>query len=225
MKANADKCHVLLNTSNELTVKINEVQIKNSQSEKLLGITNDEDLKFEDHINNICRKASATISALSSIAPYMDLPKRKQIMNAFFKSQFSHSPLTWMMHSRKLKNKINRLHERCLRLAYNGSLSSFEELLERGNSVSVHNRNIQCLAIELCKVFNGIYPDIMKDVFHVSTSSITISGADALSPPDQLKLYYGSESLSYLAPKIWELIPNNIKSLENLSKFNKAIKN
>ena len=38
MKANADKCHVLLNTSNELTVKINEVQIKNSQSGKFLGI-------------------------------------------------------------------------------------------------------------------------------------------------------------------------------------------
>ena len=29
MKANADnKCHVLLSTNNELTVKINEVQIK-----------------------------------------------------------------------------------------------------------------------------------------------------------------------------------------------------
>ena len=61
MKANTDKCHVLLNTSNELTIKINEVQIKNSQSEKLLGITIDNDLRFEDHINNICRKVSAKI--------------------------------------------------------------------------------------------------------------------------------------------------------------------
>ena len=69
LKANADKCHVLLNRSNDLTVKINEVQIKNSQSEKLLGITIDNDLKFEDHINNICRKASAKISALSRIDP------------------------------------------------------------------------------------------------------------------------------------------------------------
>ena len=67
MKANAGTCHVLSNTSIELTVKINEVQIKNSQSEKLLGITIDNDLKFEDHINNICRKASAKISALSRI--------------------------------------------------------------------------------------------------------------------------------------------------------------
>ena len=61
MKANADKCHVLLSTSNELTVKINEVKIKNSQSKKFLGIIIDNDLKFEDHINNIRRKASARI--------------------------------------------------------------------------------------------------------------------------------------------------------------------
>ena len=55
MKANADTCHLLLYTSNELTVKINEVQIKKSQSENLLGIIIDNDLKFEDHLNNICR--------------------------------------------------------------------------------------------------------------------------------------------------------------------------
>ena len=50
MTATVDKCHVLLSTNNELTVNINEVQIKNSQSEKLLGITIDIDLEFEDHI-------------------------------------------------------------------------------------------------------------------------------------------------------------------------------
>ena len=90
-----------------------------------------------------------------------------------------------MMQSRKLNNKINRLHERCLRVTYNDGLSSFEELLERDNSVSVHNRNIQRLAIKLYKLLNGIYSDIMKDVFPLRTSSV--SGADTLSPPDQLK--------------------------------------
>ena len=77
MQDTADKCHVLLNTSNELIVKINEVQIKNSQSEKLLGITIDNDLKFEDHINNICRKASAKISALSRIEIVQKLSENK----------------------------------------------------------------------------------------------------------------------------------------------------
>ena len=130
----------------------------------------------------------------------MDLPKRKQIMNAFFKSQFSYSPLKWMMHSRKLNNKINLLHERYLSVTYNDGLSSFEELLERDNSVSVHNRNIQCLAIELYKVFNGICPNIMKDVFPLSTSSnCDIRSRRTLTTRSVKTVYYGTESLSCLA--------------------------
>ena len=66
-------------------MSFNVVQIKNSQSENLLGITVGLDLKFEDQKNNKCRKASAKISALWAIVPYMDLPKRKRIMNEFFK--------------------------------------------------------------------------------------------------------------------------------------------
>ena len=135
-------------------------------------------------------------------------------MNAFFKSQFSYSPVAWIMHSRKLKKKINRLHERCLHLAYNDDLSSFEELLERGNSVSVRKRNIQCLAIELYKVFNDICPD--KDVFPLSTSSnCDIRSRRTFTTRSVKTVYYETESLSYLAPKVWELIPKNIKSLEN----------
>ena len=63
MKANADKCHVLLSISNDLTVKINGVQIKNSQSVKLPRNNIDNDLKFEDHINIKCGKAIAKVSA------------------------------------------------------------------------------------------------------------------------------------------------------------------
>ena len=92
----------------------------------------------------------------------MDSPKRKHIMNTFFTVQLQHINLII-----KLNNKINRLQERRLRVTYNDGLSSFEELLERDNSVSVHNRNTQCLAISLYKVFNGVCPDIRKDVFIV----------------------------------------------------------
>ena len=131
------------------------------------------------------------------------------------------------MHSRKRNNKINRLHERCLCVTYNDSSSSFEELLERDNSVSVHNRNIHiCLAIELYKVFSGICPDIMEDVFPLSTSSnYDIRSRRTFTTRSVKTVYYGTESLSYLAPKVWELIPNNIKSFENLPKFKKVIKN
>ena len=88
-------------------------------------------------------------------------------MNAFFNAQFSYCHLTWMFHSRK----INKLHERCLRIVYNNNTSTFEELLETDNSVLVYFRNVQALAVELYKVVNGFSPAIMKDVFPFNANS------------------------------------------------------
>ena len=97
-------------------------------------------------------------------------------MNAFFNAQFSYCKLTWMFHSRKLNNKINKFHERCLRIVYNNNTSTNEELRETDNSISVHFRNVQALAIELYKVVNRFSPDIMKDIFPLSETYVTTLG-------------------------------------------------
>ena len=95
----------------------------------------------------------------------MDERKRRTIMKAFINSQFGYCPLVWMFHSRQLNNRINKIHERALRIVYNDFSSTFNELLLKDNSVSIDNRNIQALAIELYKIKNDISPEIMKDVF------------------------------------------------------------
>ena len=86
-------------------------------------------------------------------------------MKAFISSEFGYCPLVWMFHSRKLNNRINRLHERALRIVYQDFDASFTELLERDNSKTIHVRNIQLLAIELYKVKNGLSPPFMNDIF------------------------------------------------------------
>ena len=150
---------------------IGTAQIKNMQNEKLVGITTDSKLSFDKHIQQICSRTSAKLKALARIAPFMNITKRKILMNAFFNVQFSYCPLTWMFHSRKLNNKINKLHERCLRIVYNNNTSTYEELLETDNSVSVHFQNVQALTIELYMVVNRFSPDIMKDVFPLNENS------------------------------------------------------
>ena len=110
MKGNEDKCHVLISTKENVCVNIGATQITNSACEKLLGIKVDSSLNFEDHIGSICKKAGAKLNALTRITNHMPFQKRKLLMNAFFTSQFSYYPLTWMFRSRKLNNNINRLH-------------------------------------------------------------------------------------------------------------------
>ena len=82
LKRNANKCHLLVSSSDAVSIRVSEYDIK--------------------------------IYALARIAPYMDLPKRHMVMNAFFNSQFNYCPLIRMFHNRTTKRKINRLHERCL---------------------------------------------------------------------------------------------------------------
>ena len=126
-------------------------QIEHSKWQKLLVINIDSKLTFEDHRNRICKKASAKLNVLSRISYYMDPLKRQLLVNVFFTSQFNYCPLTWMFHCRKLNNKINGLHERCLRLIYSDRNSSYEELLDKDNTVPIHQKNLQKLAIEMFK--------------------------------------------------------------------------
>ena len=60
-----------------------------------------------------------------------------------------------MFHSRGLNNKINPIHERALKITYSDNTSNFQELLEKNNFVSIHHRNLQVLATEMCKTTNN----------------------------------------------------------------------
>ena len=65
----------------------------------------------------------------------MNVSKKRIIMKSFIESQFGYCPLIWMFHSRGLNNKINRIHERALRIAYNDTSSLYGELLTKDRSV------------------------------------------------------------------------------------------
>ena len=61
--------------------------------------------------------------------------------------------------------KINRIHERALKITYKDRFSTFQELLQKGNYVIIHHKNVQRLAIEIYKVLHGFTPPILNDIF------------------------------------------------------------
>ena len=86
-------------------------------------------------------------------------------MKAFVEFQFSYCPLIWMFHSRGLNSKINLIHERALRITYNDKSSTFQELLDKDNSVLIHHRNMRVLATEIYKVLHKYSSAILNEVF------------------------------------------------------------
>ena len=108
MKLNNDKFHLLLNMQDQNFLKIGNFIMNNSFCEILLVITFNCKLKLRSHIKDICKKATRKLNALFKIVPFMDISRRKVLMNAFFRSQFNYCrPLIWMCYNRFLNQKIN----------------------------------------------------------------------------------------------------------------------
>ena len=153
----------------------------------------------------------------------MALNQRRLIMRAFINSQFNYCPLVWMFCSRKINHKINRIHERALRTVYNDVDSSFEELLLKDNAVTVHIKNIQALAIEIYKVVNNISSEIMKLVFPMKNVR-RYPSENVFHTRNVKSSHYGTSSLAYLAPKVWEIVPSELKNLNSIELFRLRIR-
>ena len=161
MKSNVNKCHLLVSTNNTVNIRVENFYTKNSDCEKLLEVSFDHKLTFNIHISDLCKKPSEKFHAITKVTPYMNISKRRIIINALLKSQLSYYSLVWMCYNCVNHNKINRLHERCLRKIYSDNTSLLKALLERGRSVFIHNRNLQLLDIKMYKASKGLSPPII----------------------------------------------------------------
>ena len=223
MEVNTGKSHLLHSGNSRATIENSYIESEDKQV--LLGITVDSNLTFENYINSICKKASQKLNVLARIAPYMNIQKRGTTMKSFVTSQFSYCLVIWMFQTRRPNNKINSIHERALRIKYQDNTSVFQELLNKDNSVSIHHRNLQVLATEIFKIHRGLSPEILRETFVSEACSYDLHRNDTFEKRQVHSVYHGTESLSFLGPKIWDLVPVELKQSESLYSFKLKVKN
>ena len=225
MLLNETKCQFLIIESSRskraesASLKVLNETIYEKNDGKILGITIDNNINMKKHIKNICKKAGNKLNALARIAKYIDLSKRKLLMKSFVISQFNYCPIIWMYCQRESNNLINKIHERALRIAYGDYESTFDALLEKDGSVSIHQRNIQTLATEVFKTKNNLNPSFMKDIFN-SVNHSHNTRSQNLSYPNPKTVSYGLETFGYRANQIWNSLPSVAQSAVDLKTFN-----
>ena len=123
---------------------------------KPLGIYIDNRLNFDYHISQLYKKAGKRLKALTRVFKYMNISQRKLIAIAFIMSQFSCCPLICMFHSRTMEHRMNKIHERTIKLIYpNQHQLTFKELLEKNKTISI--------ATEIYKPLQLIFIRLKKD--------------------------------------------------------------
>ena len=203
MKPNDDKCHLIVCNQEKLFVTLGNESIDSTDTVELLGITIDKNLNFTEHVSDLCKRGNQKLHALARISKYLKEDKSILIMKTFIRSQFNCCPLVWMFHNRTLNNKINKLHERALRIAYKDDNSSFQELLDKDNSVTIHHKNLQRLAVEMYKVKNHLSPLPMQALFTEKINQYDLRNKRSWVSDNIRTVNYGTETIRNMGPKTW----------------------
>ena len=191
---------------------------------RLLGITLDNNLKFDKHVSNIWSKANRKLSALTKVAKFLPFKKRSILFKAFIASQFKYCSFAWMFHGRQINDKINKLHERSLRIVYNDTITSFEESLVKDKTFTINHQNIQSLAIEMYKAVNNLPWGNLGELFVRSSHNCNLGSRSQLTVPSINTVFKGQNSVSYFGSVIWNSIPAELRGIKSFQVFKSEIK-
>ena len=204
-------------------ISVNNDNLEIVPSVKLLGIQIDSQLNFNMHINNICKSAANQLNALIRLNCFLGIDEKKVLVNSFVLSNFNYCPLVWFISSTKSwkKSKIFR----------KGPLDSYEspyeKLLEKSDKSTINLRSHRSLCLEVFKTVYELNPSFMNDLFQLRESNRPVREKYRLNlnVPKTNQVKFGTKSLRNLAPKIWNSLPPNAKSADNLNSFKALIKN
>ena len=130
-----------------------------------------------------------------------------------------------MFCERQTNARINYIHKRALRAFYNDEISPFEEVLERDKPETIHRRNIQILDAELFKVKNGLSNNtVAQQIWKRNSVGYSSRAQTDFLLPQRKSINYSLKVLRYFGPKIWNILPSNIKNSRIPREFSKKVK-
>ena len=200
------------------------IAVERSDTVKMLGITVDDKLKFDIHIDTLCKKAARQLNVLYRFVGIFDEKERLLIHNSFILANFNYCPIVWHFCGKVSTKKIEKAQERALRFLHNDKVSSYQILLEKSNMSTLHVRRIKAIACEVFKSLHDLNPTFMKEMFTEKEVSYNLRDNNILVQPPFNKISYGRNTFSYYGAHIYNLLPNEIKECTKISSFKELLK-
>ena len=207
----------------DISLSIDGNTLTSSSHIDVLGVTLDSKLRFDIHINQICNKVARQINALRRVSKYLNEDNRIATYRAFISSNFNYCPLAWIFCGSKNMTKLEKLQERALRFVYKDRDCSYEDLLKRGHFLSLSKSRYRFLAIEVFKCVKGLNPQYMNNFFKIKSIPYGFRDSTILEQPEFNTKTYGYRSFRYVGAKLWNVLPLNLKNIDNLDIFKREI--
>ena len=221
MKANPSKFQTIIfkHRSNEAICELNisNDTIKPVSCVKLLGVTLDDKLCFDDHISRLCTRAARQTNALRRILKYVPLDCRINIYKAFIASNFNYCKTVWHFCSNRSAYKIEKVNKKALRVTLNDYESPYVTLLKNVSRPTLYAGRLKSIVLETYKCVKTHNPAYLNDLFCPSPAPYETHGGLKLVQPKVKTTGFGLNTFCYQGAKIWNAVPENVKNAECIS--------
>ena len=188
---------------------------------RLLGITVDNQLKWQTHANNLCKTLSQNLFMLSKLKHLVDFEARKLFYDAHIRSHLSYASTVWDGCSDVHLKRLNSLHRRAAKIILpDPSLTTDSKLWEAG-ILSMKDQLKYNKSVFMFKIWNNQTPEYLSKFFRQSMSNYGKHNKLYIMPRPRIDLY--KSSLSFDGAALWNLLPVNIKTASSLNCFKERL--
>ena len=225
--ANPDKFQCMFlgaNNVSGLSLSVGKSKVAANDYVKLLGVYIDNNLKFDVHIESLCKKANQKVRSLYRIRKYLSVNQTKTLCNAYVLSYFNYCPLIWMFSNKTLGTEISKVQKRCMHIIYFDNELSGSELMHLYNVEPVHRVHLRFLLTEVFKSLHYMNPGFMKSYFVRKSLYTELRDPNKLILPPARTTKYGTHSFLFRSIILWNSLPASLKKCETLFQFKRSLK-
>ena len=220
MKSNPSK-HQAMVLGNKLHHRFS---FPTKDSLELFGMAIDQDLNFDKHIINICKKVNDQFNVMKRFSNHVSKHTMLLLYKNFIVPRFNYCADIWHFCGARNTKKLEDLNKRILRFILNEHNLSYSELLETTSQVSLYNKRLASMLAMCYKcIYYERYPKYLKQILNRRSGYYLLRGRDIIDLPKFMTTKYGLPSFRYEAVKRWNSLPDSCTVQDNLRKFIKSI--
>jgi len=217
-----------LKSEDKLNICRGNIEIKQYSKVTYLGCILDCNMSGEYMATKVLQKINARLRFINRNRRVLNQALRRILCNALIQPHFDYACQAWFPNlTKSLTTKIQCAQNKCIRFCLN--LDSYthidKEHLKTINWLPTQERVNQRICVNVFKYFNQIAPTYMSDIFVPQKTVINTRNSKFRLKTQIKRSNMGHNSLSCIGPKLWNILPNEIKLSESTNSFKHKLKN
>ena len=211
-----------LNGLNELKLSVDDINIVNVESQKLLGIHIDNNLTWKTHIDKTCKKLVSKLFLLKRIQYYLTFEMKQLFYNAYITPIFDYGCVTWQRANTADISRIIKLQKRSARIILNEGINTpSSEMFKTLDWLTFPNRCNYFTGLIVYKSLHNLTPVYINDLISFSSNENYDLRSQSRNDISHKRpnTNYLKKTFGYCSMDVWNRIPNEIRQIRNINTF------